>query len=309
MSNVLPTPESPQVPAALVIAADHLRADLMKMRAQRQVGNTLQKSTIAQWIPPSDAKELVDFENTIPMCTADMAYEMDLDFTSGPSALPHYEVETPESKPATPVKTETITPSILSITPKAIELAQQQTENVRQLLKDTTVFSAEITEEAILESVAIMQTQEEQWDKLKINQITIPKTEVSLWSSFFKIFTHLSTEKYINRPFEKGDTFELKIAEFHLFHITRIRMKQKDSLTFCVVQSKRKPTDETYIFELLVKLPIRAGGMLEVYRNRTNEPELINSWKIEEVLHKRPKSAENYEKGSKKGGILWILWM
>lgn len=44
--------------------------------------------------------------------------------------------------------------------------------------------------------------------------------------------------------------------------------------------------------------------MLEVYRNRTNEPELINSWKIEEVLLRRPKSAENYEKGSKKSGIL-----
>lgn len=302
MSNVLPTSESHQVPAILVNAADNLRAELMKMRAQRQVGNTLQKSTVAEAAPLSHQQEPLDFENTVPMSLDDG--DIDLDFTSGPSALPYYEVKTIESRSATPVKTKEITPSTLTITPKAIEFAQKQTENVRQLLKDTAVFSSEIAEEAILESIAIIQTQEEQWDKLKINQITIPKTEVSLWSSFFKIFTNLSAEKYNNRPFEKGDTFELKIAGFHMFHITRIRMKQKDSLTFCVIQSKRNLNDETYIFELLVRLPIRVGGMLEVYRNRTNEPVLINSWKIEEVLLRRPKSAESYENGGKKSGIL-----
>lgn len=148
-------------------------------------------------------------------------------------------------------------PQVVPVSPKAIQYTSTQRNNVRALLKNDTELPPHITEEAILESVAIMQTQEEQWDKLKINQISIPLTEVSLWSSFFKIFTKLSTERYLNHPFEKGDTFELKIAGFHMFHMTRIRKSEKESLTFCVVQSKLHPQDITYIFEVLVKLPIR----------------------------------------------------
>lgn len=44
--------------------------------------------------------------------------------------------------------------------------------------------------------------------------------------------------------------------------------------------------------------------MLEIYRNRVNGPEQINSWKISEILLKRPKSTLNYEAGSEKSGIL-----
>lgn len=88
-----------------------------------------------------------------------------------------------------------------------------------------------------------------------------------------------------------------------MFLLTRIRKSEKNSLTFCVVKSKISTYDPVYVFELLVKLPIREGEILEIFRNRNSGPELINSWPVEQVFLKRQK----VDKEKKKNSLLKIL--
>ncbi|MDD2745200.1 MAG: hypothetical protein PHU93_01560 [Candidatus Gracilibacteria bacterium] len=330
MNQILPDPEANQVSYLLQTTADNLRAELARKRAQRNTELALKREhidnppveTLPKSVPiPTVLTQKIEPQSVIldslpiprdiqnntplppvfktPITEVDFLLDLTLDTGGAPPDI--------SDTPSIETKNQATELKVAPLSSKALHYASIQRDNVRALLKNDTELPLHITEDAVLKSVAIIQTQEEMWDSLKINQISIPLTEVSLWSSFFKIFTKLGTERYLNHPFEKGDTFELKIPGFHMFHMTRIRKSEKESLTFCVVQSKLHPNDSTYIFEVLVKLPIREGGMLEIYRNRVNGPEQINSWKISEILLKRPKSALNYEAGSEKSGILGIL--
>lgn len=109
----------------------------------------------------------------------------------------------------------------------------------------------------VIKSIALMQNHEERWDTLKISEISVPRVEVSLWSSFMKFFNPSNTDRALDTVFEKGDIYDLKIREFELFQLAKIRKSEKDSLTFCVIKSKLAGKDQVYFFQVLVKLPIR----------------------------------------------------
>lgn len=155
----------------------------------------------------------------------------------------------------------------LPLTQKSIAYAESQRSAISEAIRENRI-DPDLNVEAVIESIALMQTHEERWDTLKIEEIKIPNVEISLWSGFLKIFNPSNTERIHDQSIEKGDIFDIRTKEFDMLLLIKIRKSEKDSLTFCIIKSRIAGQKEEFTFKMLVKFPVRVGGMLEVYTNR-----------------------------------------
>ncbi len=342
MNKIIVIPKNFKIPETIRVASESVRANLAKKRAQRGTANALNEVTNPTDWPeldfpmdftlwesgktPVNLKAETKIETSvIPKLEEIELSDIDLDFTKW---MPTELWDTSASQNVTlPILSEAVKPVALKSNPpitslKSLPKRKDGNVNERNIsLTQTAMLHAEwqrpiieeiyreknldpkLTVDEIVDVVAIMETHEELWDTLQINEINIPATEVSLWWSFMRFFTPTSSERVKNSTFEKWDIFDIKIRGFDMFLLTRIRKSEKNSLTFCVVKSKISTYDPVYVFELLVKLPIREGEILEIFRNRNSGPELINSWPVEQVFLKRQK----VDKEKKKNSLLKIL--
>jgi len=270
-------PKTPVLPDDLQAASQAVMAALAQKRAQRQAAWAMGE------VPKIEALGVPAIQPELPASGRETA-------VSEMGAVPEIARATSDSAREIPTLTDMVdSPYEAVITPEIRARVEAMRTVIDQFLPELQTNTVPLTADEIVESVANMQAQEADWEKLRISEIRIPRQEVSLWGGLLKMLNQGTTERASHRQFEKGDIYELRIPKFKFFHITRIRQSEKDGLTCAVVQSQIRGMDQTYTIEVLVRLPVQEGGTLEIYRNRPDGIVLINKWKVEQVfLRKNP---------------------
>ena len=139
------------------------------------------------------------------------------------------------------------------------------------------------TREAIVSDIAF---QEYNWDILKASEIIVSKDEMKMWGSFLKTAKKVDfIEQRVVETLKSGEILELTIDGFQVFHIIKIRAKNKDVCAMSVIEFEKLDPKTAKLVraggDFLITLPLIEGVSFSILKKDKTED--LVSYKIRKM--------------------------